>query len=363
MPVPVKPNTFSASTTIVSAQVNADFDTLYNVFAGNIDSTNVHPTRGIGANFIVSSGSGATGAFKPGAFSMTPDVVGSVPFSIVGLALQTADLVQVSTNTTKSVWVDFAGVLHTVGAPAFGATPAGLVDTTTNQTIAGNKTFSAALAGTSGAFSAGVSGSAYALAGTGATSFNLGGVSNDVQFRPMQVGGGFVFAQAGGSGLAGLSAASIGFNGLAASSNPYLADDGSGSHGINVNVPTGSSFGIRMLVNGATNGIEFNTNGSIEATSNASTMAFVPPVYNASGAALAATTHVVTGSTSVAGAGGATVTLSGAAAFTSGSSYFVCVSSTASSYTAWVSAQTATTFFLNNPGGTTNVINWIAVGA
>lgn len=47
MSIITKPYTFTASTTIVSAQVNSNFDTLYTEVNGNLDNTNIKASAGI----------------------------------------------------------------------------------------------------------------------------------------------------------------------------------------------------------------------------------------------------------------------------------------------------------------------------
>lgn len=366
MPVPVKPFTFAASTTILSAQVNSDFDTLYSVFSANIDSTNVHPTRGIGANYIVSSGSGATGAFAPGAFSMTPGAIGQVPFSIVGLASQTADLFDVSTNTTKSFWIDASGAAHfaaaitlsgaagTASVPYISASgsPLGVdfnvpTGSTTGFRFLVNNTgpvaaitagggFSAA----TGVFSGALTVASLAIAGQAGAGVTLGGdgvntllhaetasgavylsnAANTVSNAHFPDGGGFIVDR-GAVGAAGINFQNNSSNVV---TQNFIGDDGSGTHGININVPTGSTYGVRMLVNGGANGIAFTPSGQVVATSdgNGGHQGFVPPVYTLTGAATVGTMHAAIGNVTATGAT-ITVTLTGAAVFAN-TNYFVC---------------------------------------
>jgi hypothetical protein len=126
--------------------------------------------------------------------------------------------------------------------------------------------------------------------------------------------------------------------------------------------------------------------GNIIASSSGATAAFVPPVYNNSGAALAGTTHIVQGQATISVGSGAafasqTVTLSGAAIFTSSTSYVVTVSlnSTGSTFpTGWstnslgvsVSQTSGSSFsvFVTGGGATTTgtgtiVLNYVDIGS
>lgn len=64
--------------------------------------------------------------------------------------------------------------------------------------------------------------------------------------------------------------------------------------------------------------------GTVQGSSNASTVSYVPPVYTAAGVAVASTAHIVQGTSSIPAASSTvTITLTGAAVFASASSYSV----------------------------------------
>lgn len=94
--------------------------------------------------------------------------------------------------------------------------------------------------------------------------------------------------------------------------------------------------------------------------------AYVPPVYDITGAALANTTHIVIGrGTTVGGLGTQTITLSGAAVFASASSYQVMVTPNGSTTPLEVSAYTSgSQFTVANTSGTSAIpFTFVAVGA
>ncbi len=89
--------------------------------------------------------------------------------------------------------------------------------------------------------------------------------------------------------------------------------------------------------------------------------AYVPPVYDASGASLGSTTHAVIGSGT--GTGSAqTITLSGAAAFTSATSYSVAISHASGGASSTdVTLVSGSSFTVNAPNSVD--YSWIAIGA
>ena len=137
------------------------------------------------------------------------------------------------------------------------------------------------------------------------------------------------------------------------------------------------TFPVGVAMAGPLTGVtSFSITGAFEASSNASTLSFVPPVYTATGTAVASTAHIVTGSATITANSGfvgtSAITLSGAAQFTSSTSYAVYMAinnqvTTISSFFFYVSAQTATGFQinLNNTSGsniTSATVNWMAIG-
>jgi len=71
MAIIVKPNTFTAGTTAKAAEVNSNFDTLYNDYNGNITTVNLSSSAGIKGSQIDLSTAGAIGSVAPstGAFT------------------------------------------------------------------------------------------------------------------------------------------------------------------------------------------------------------------------------------------------------------------------------------------------------
>ena len=89
------------------------------------------------------------------------------------------------------------------------------------------------------------------------------------------------------------------------------------------------TFPVGVAMAGPLTGVtSFSITGAFEASSNASTLSYVPPLYTATGTAVASTAHMVTGTTSIGTVSSGSfvtvaVTLSGAAVFSSSSSYVV----------------------------------------
>lgn len=138
----------------------------------------------------------------------------------------------------------------------------------------------------------------------------------------------------------------------------YIANDNGATNGIAINVPTGSTNGVRGFtagvqkwqisnagaasfvgvaaggtITGATTvnasglitgvGVTAGT-GTVQGSSNASTVSFAPPVYTLAGAAVASTVHTALGSCSITVGTSplsCTLSFSGAAVFSSATSY------------------------------------------
>lgn len=140
---------------------------------------------------------------------------------------------------------------------------------------------------------------------------------------------------------------------------PWIANDGGGIKGINFNVPTSASFGWRFLTNDATAQATISSNGQLTLSGPAlatesgfSTAAPMPPMYTTSGAAAAGTLHgVVWSCTLVVGSCG--VTLTGAAVFSSVSSYG-CFANTQATPVAtfYISPSSASGFTVTTSSGT-----------
>ena len=108
---------------------------------------------------------------------------------------------------------------------------------------------------------------------------------------------------------------------------------------------------------------------SVQPTINATnTAGYVPPVYTAAGAELAATTHIATGSVQTSTGSGpftGTVTLSGAAVFTSNTSYVVAIGNTVGAGTGspTISLISGTSFILTDNASSAAIYYWIAIGS
>lgn len=109
-------------TTISSSQYNANLATIASLLNGNLDSANVNLARGIGANYIVSSGAGVSGHFQAGIYSFTAQNASQTALSIQGPpsgSPGSAPIFQVCFNQAQagnvcSVYVDQNGVLNTL---------------------------------------------------------------------------------------------------------------------------------------------------------------------------------------------------------------------------------------------------------
>lgn len=133
---------------------------------------------------------------------------------------------------------------------------------------------------------------------------------------------------------------------------------------------TGSVTAGSIDTTGAVAAGSVNATGTVLASSDASAQAYVPPVYNATGGALADTTHIVTGLNTVtytSSTGNILVTLSGAAVFSGTSSYQVVGSSDTGAIAVGTVPYSGTQFeiqIVNSTGGSgSTVVKWIAIGS
>lgn len=145
-----------------------------------------------------------------------------------------------------------------------------------------------------------------------------------------------------------------------------IRNDNAGTNGLFLNVPTGSTNGVRFGVNGAAVAQITADGAGIFTYHGAAASSYVPPCYTAAGAALANTLHGVFGTATFPAAQSVTVTLSNSAVFTSGSTYvtYVCSGAGALQKAFCVLNQTATQFQIFTADSSTNssTVNWFAFG-
>jgi hypothetical protein len=299
-----KPFIFSPNTTIYSSQVNADFDTLYSVINGGLDNTNIG-SAGIFASQIIPTNTAQATFGGALGYTIAPNVATQVPLAILGSSGQSANLFS----------VNLAGPID-----AFHISPSG------RSNVAGGLVFPAPTT----ALAPGVVEAVNDNAAVGGLVLNVptgstNGFSFDVNGTPV-------------ASISNTGALTVGSFTLA--SPLSIANGGTGSSTKNfVDLSTTQTIaGAKTFSNAAVFSSTLQavgvsaTTGTVQGSSNGSTTGYVPPVYGPSGAALASTVHVVTGLTSsLSWSGGcsltgavcasASTTLSGAAAFTSASSY------------------------------------------
>jgi hypothetical protein len=148
-----------------------------------------------------------------------------------------------------------------------------------------------------------------------------------------------------------------------------IGGDSGATQGMLLNVPTSSTNGIQLQVNGVTKaqleaGGDFMVAPLINATS---TLGRVPPGYTAAGVALASTWHYVTGVTGSVGASGSTtITLTNNAVFTSITSYSVTFSYTDAKAINTIGGTqnvSATQFTIKNlDAANAHTFSWVASG-
>jgi hypothetical protein len=67
----------------------------------SLDSTNFSLSRGLGANYILSSGSGNSGSFQAGQYNFSPSNSGVVPLTIYGASGQSSDLLDFDSSSSS----------------------------------------------------------------------------------------------------------------------------------------------------------------------------------------------------------------------------------------------------------------------
>ena len=123
------------------------------------------------------------------------------------------------------------------------------------------------------------------------------------------------------------------------------------------------------LTSGGTQLLSFTKAGALAIAptiNSVNTLGYVPPVYTNAGVSLGGTLHIITGTAMAvpSGASGSTINLTGAAVFTSGSTYQVFVTCNAGDGTGPASASnlTATSFNVTQNTGFPANLFWIAIG-
>lgn len=109
------------------SQVFADLSQIVSALTANLDSGNVSVARGIGANYITSNGTGASGVFQAGSYAFNAGTASQTALNVNGIIGQTANIFSVNAPTTSnSVWVDKNGVLNTTVLPIFAGGSGGI---------------------------------------------------------------------------------------------------------------------------------------------------------------------------------------------------------------------------------------------
>ena len=98
----VKPNTFTSGATIIAAEHNDNFDTIYNEFNGNIDNDNIKASAGIVGSKLDLSAPGTIGATTPGVATFE-----NVALTTASGGTPIADTLY--TNSITKAWVNFSG--------------------------------------------------------------------------------------------------------------------------------------------------------------------------------------------------------------------------------------------------------------
>ncbi len=354
------PNTFITGTTIQAAPFNANF-TAIQTAVNSIDNTNIGAAGIFASQLIPTTAAQATFGGLVG-YKFYPATASAVPLTISGFTGQSVDLLDVTltsggTNAFK---------ISSTGAATFGfaLSAAGLTST------AGVAVGGALTGATTGAFSstlsaAGLTSTAGVAVGGALTGATTGAFSSTIS-SSVAYGSAFVltFPSLGSSGYTAIGAANTSTAGVTGS---ILNVQNQGVAAL-LGLDTSGNLGVAGALVAAK---------TVQGSSNSSTIAYVPPVYTAAGAATASTLHGVFGSTSITfssgtiAAGGASLT--GAAQFASGATYGVAVSSwavasgTANSPMSFnVQSATATSFVIqaqqaSSSTGTITVY-WFAIG-
>lgn len=103
--------------------------------------------------------------------------------------------------------------------------------------------------------------------------------------------------------------------------------------------------------------------GAVRIGRNSAASAFAPPVYNSAGAALSSNTHIVTGQTGASGVTSVSVTLTGAAVFSSASFQVVATVVAGGASVIAATPSSASGFTITFSTALTGQVSWTAIGA
>jgi hypothetical protein len=115
MPLVSKPNTFSAGTTAVASQVNANEDALYNAINGNLDNDNIKASAGIVDSKLATIATGgkvnvtALSGTVTNAISTTNLIADTITTTNIS-----ATIIRATTIETES-WIEFGATTTNVG--------------------------------------------------------------------------------------------------------------------------------------------------------------------------------------------------------------------------------------------------------
>lgn len=320
---------YTTGETLTSAVLNAN-PTQFNTCFASIDHLNIGPAGIYASQIIPTTAAQATFGGSIG-YTFNPNATGQSALTLSNAASPTVDYLDVQSSTgTKYLSVDKNGVVNTSAAPSFGGVPS----------------WTGALP--------------VAQGGTGATTLagaNIAVTNANNNFTVPQTVNGVITSGAGNN------FASYAWG--CGSVNGCFSAAASGGTAIGGIIPSLYELGVTGVNNFWNIDTSGNTaqRGTLEAASaSGNTISYLPPVYTASGGAVASTEHIVhvTGTfNSTLGACGpltsnyycATVTLSGAAAFSSGGTAFSVPPSFSCNFGAWIASTYAGYWFTGTSFG------------
>jgi hypothetical protein len=384
--------TFTPGTDAYSAQVNTNFNDIVTVVNGLLDNTNLNNTGTVGiyASQVVPTTVGQATFGGAIGYTFSPGAAGQVGLTVNGAVAQTADIFDVFLTPagTKAFSVSAIGTTAISESLSFqpptatpgggsvriyndGAAVPGLLfnvgaSSTNGFTFASNNvrvasiSTAGAVSGTSGTFSGALSGTFGTFSGNLIVGNGSGGAGSS---GSIQIGGSstnayidFGLTTPGVitfSGNDGSFSFPVKFTGAVAVAGALTGASGAFSSTLSaLSLAINGSYGITSA-------------GLIVGSSNGSTTAYVPPVYTPAGAALASTAHMVLGLGYTTSSGGAvSVTLSGAAAFSSSTSYAAFVIGVPAQETWSFNPASGTGFQLTGGSGASGqAVAWLAIGS